>query len=201
LILSEVFAFLFQKQEADSSLLGYALLGLLQQQSSSGYDLRKIFASTPMQSFSDSPGAIYPALARLEKARLIRGRVEDRSGLRRRKVYSLTSAGLDTLKGWLNEPVRHERLVREWNSLILRFAFTDGVLGKGAGAAFLRLLVKELDAYLPTLHEYFAAQQSDMPTSGRLALKSGIVGYEAQLKWAKAALATYEKAKEQKRAS
>jgi DNA-binding PadR family transcriptional regulator len=73
------------------SLLGYALLGLLAQKESSGYDLRKTFADTPMQSFSDSPGAIYPALKRLELSGLIRGKVEQGSGLRRRQLFRLTA--------------------------------------------------------------------------------------------------------------
>ena len=53
--------------KAHYSQLGYALLGLIHQQPLSGYDVKKIFASTPMAGFSDSPGAIYPALRRLEK--------------------------------------------------------------------------------------------------------------------------------------
>jgi hypothetical protein len=39
--------------------LGHALL---HQQPRSGYDLRKIFESSPIAYYSDSPGAIYPAL-------------------------------------------------------------------------------------------------------------------------------------------
>src|SRR3954462_14165168 len=69
--------------------LGYALLGLLQQKPSSGYDLRKIFSSTSMKTYSDSPGAIYPALRRLEQEALIRGTIEEGSGLRRREVFQL----------------------------------------------------------------------------------------------------------------
>ena len=38
-------------------LLGRALLGLLQQGQSSGYDIRRLFTQTPMGTFSDSPGA------------------------------------------------------------------------------------------------------------------------------------------------
>ena len=60
----------------NDSLLGFALLGLIHQQPMSGYDLRKIFASTAMGSFSDSPGAIYPA-RRLEARGLVRGTVEE----------------------------------------------------------------------------------------------------------------------------
>jgi len=64
-------------------LLGYALLGLLTGKPSSGYDLRKFFASTAVGTFSDSPGAIYPALQRLAASGLIRGQIEERGGLRR----------------------------------------------------------------------------------------------------------------------
>lgn len=44
----------------------------------SGYDLRKVFAETALGSYSSSPGAICPALARLEKQGLVIGE-EDRS--------------------------------------------------------------------------------------------------------------------------
>ena len=46
--------------------LEYALLGLLHQQPQSGYDLRKVFETTALGNYSGSPGAIYPALRRLE---------------------------------------------------------------------------------------------------------------------------------------
>jgi DNA-binding PadR family transcriptional regulator len=188
-------------KKTDISLLSYALLGLIQQAPCSGYDLRKMFALTPMQSFSDSPGAIYPALGRLERKRLIRGSVEGRSGLRRRKVFGLTPAGLAALKHWLSGPVRHEEVVREWGGLMLRFAFTDDVLGKGTGKAFLTALVKKLEPYILSLREYLVAQRANMPTSGRLALESGVEGYEAQLQWARAALETYEKEQQSRRQS
>ena len=64
-------------QSCDIPLLGHALLGLLHGSSLSGYDVRKIFTETPMGSFSNSPGAIYPALERLEKAGL-RSHLDDR---------------------------------------------------------------------------------------------------------------------------
>ena len=77
-----------------SSVLGYALLGLVSQQPLSGYDVKKIFATTPMAGFSDSPGAIYPALQRLEKAGLVRSEVKQMAGLRQRRVFRITAKGL-----------------------------------------------------------------------------------------------------------
>jgi len=175
------------------SVLGFALLALLEQQPSSGYDLRKIFTQTPMWSYSDSPGAIYPALERLEKSGLIRGRVETSAGLRRRKVFHLTSAGTADLKKWLRKPVSREGVIRGMAELMLRFAFTERVLGGACAMRFLKDLEKELGLYLPTLREFLKTHKEAMPISGWLALESGIRGYESHLGWTKYAIAMYAK--------
>src|SRR5271169_3258551 len=94
------------------STLGYALLGLIQQQPSSGYDLRKTFTETAMGSFSNSPGAIYPALERLEKRGLIASEVKESAGLRRRRVYRLTSPGEREFKKWLSQHITRDEIVR-----------------------------------------------------------------------------------------
>src|ERR1019366_772892 len=78
----------------DTPVLGYALMGLLHQKARSGYELRKVFATTPIGTFSDSPGSIYPALARLEKRRWIRAAGETGDNPRQRKRFSLALAGL-----------------------------------------------------------------------------------------------------------
>jgi DNA-binding PadR family transcriptional regulator len=54
-------------------VLGYTLMGLLHQKALPGYELRKVFATTRLSSFSDSPGSIYPALARLENGSGVAG--------------------------------------------------------------------------------------------------------------------------------
>lgn len=177
------------------TLLGYALLGLLEQQPRSGYDLRKIFALTPMMAYSDSPGAIYPALRRLERSGLIRGRVENGAGLRRRRVFRPTPAGMTALKSWLSLPLSRNDVVRGLDGVMLRFAFLDRILGKEGAVRFLEQLNHELRSYVPTLREFLRAQGKVMPLSGRLALESGALGYETQLEWTKQALAAYRRAR------
>jgi len=172
-------------------LLGFALLGLLQRKPSSGYELRKVFTDTPMGTFSDSPGAIYPALRRLEMGKLIRGRVEKTSELRQRKIFRPTSAGLSALSAWLTQPVGRADVVHRINELMLRFAFLDTAAGESATVAFLQSLHAELSSYIPTLKQFLATNAAKMPTSGRLALESGILGYEARLVWASRAIVTY----------
>ena len=67
--------------------LEYALLGLVHAEPRSGYDLCKVFETTPMGHYSSSPGAIYPALKRLEGAGLVEGKVEKAGSLRPRKKF------------------------------------------------------------------------------------------------------------------
>jgi DNA-binding PadR family transcriptional regulator len=175
------------------SLLGYALLGLIRQAPASGYDLRRIFATTAMGSFSDSPGAIYPALARLERQGLIEGRVET-SGLRQRQVFRVTGRGLKELKRWLARPIVREHLMHGFDEVMLRFAFMDGAAGREASQEFLRALVEALRPYIRELRAYLEEHETEMPLSGMLALECGIRGYEANLEWANHALEVYARA-------
>ena len=172
--------------------LGYALLGLLQKPSS-GYDLRKVFSSTSMKSYSDSPGAIYPALARLEKAGLIRGAIEEGSGMRRRQVFRLTPKGLSELKQWITRPITREDLIRGPQDIMLRFAFSETVLGPAAAINLLHSLEPALASYIEALRQEFETLKPLVPTCGRLAFECGIRGTEGLLEWSHYALATYEK--------
>jgi DNA-binding PadR family transcriptional regulator len=180
----------------DISLLGFALLGLLHQQPMSGYDLRKVFATSAMGSFSDSPGAIYPALKRLEARGLVRGTVETSTGLRQRRMFRNTVKGQAALKAWLRRPLTLDDVIRRLDELMLRFSFMDRTLGESRSVAFLQALVGRIADYIPSLQQYLEAHAPEMPRSGRLALECGVYGYEAQLKWAKAALSTYERRRE-----
>lgn len=171
--------------------LGYALLGLLQQRPFSGYDLRKFFATTPMRGFSDSPGAIYPALRRLEEGGFVRSKVE-RAGLRQRQMFRPTTAGIAAFRKWQTRTVSQEDVVRRADELMLRFAFMDQTAGRDQARRFLKELASELAAYTSSLRSYLAAAEP-MPTSGRLALESGIQRYEALLRWARGAIAAYQK--------
>ena len=177
----------------DGSILGFALLGLLHGKPQSGYDLRKVFATTAMGSFSDSPGAIYPALARLEKQGKIRGKVEESAGVRRKRTYLLTPKGKAAFRDWLAQPITRDDIVHRIGELMLRFAFMGGIVEPRQIARFLRDLEREIAAYIPTLEEFIATQRRQMSLSGRLALECGIQEYLARLEWARSAAARFEK--------
>jgi DNA-binding PadR family transcriptional regulator len=179
----------------NDSLLGYALLGLIHEQPQSGYDLRKIFASTAMGTFSDSPGAIYPALRRLEKRKLVSGTIVESATLRRRRVFRITPQGLDAFKAWLMQPVMRDDVIRRIPDLMVRFAFMDQTVGEDRTAEFLSEYAGEMAGYIPSLQQYLEAHASAMPLSSRLALECGIQEYETRLQWARTSIILYEQRK------
>jgi DNA-binding PadR family transcriptional regulator len=179
----------------DVPLLGYALLGLIDLKPSSGYDLRKVFAETAIGNYSSSPGAIYPALERLESQRLIRGVVEDSAGLRRRRIYHSTSAGTAELKRWLAKSIRQEDVMRGAPELMLRFSFMEHRLSSEAAVNFLQEFRAGLKTYLSGLESYARGNAKQMPLSGRLALESGIRGYRGMYDWTAYAIRAYRQAK------
>jgi DNA-binding PadR family transcriptional regulator len=177
------------------SLLGYALLGLLHQKSRSGYDLRKIFANTPMGTFSDSPGAIYPALQRLEKQGLVRGQLQPSSGRRRRRVFRPTASGRRSFKVWQTKSISADDVIHRLDELMLRFGFMDETAGSAQASRFLKSLTRELRRYTPALRKYLKANAGQMPLSGRLALESGVRSYEELLRWSRSCLTKYARRK------
>jgi len=180
-------------KKSSSTLLGYALLGVLHQKPASGYDVRKIFLETAMGNFSDSPGSIYPALRRLQERKLVTAHIEQGAGLRRRRILRITPAGLVELKTWLKTPMDARAVARKLDEWMLRFSFFDGVLGEWETLGFLESFETALKAYVPSLQEFLLTSGSKMSISGRLALENGLLGYETQLRWAAHAIKTYKR--------
>jgi len=179
---------------AAAPLLGYALMGLLNQKAQSGYELRKFFATSPIGAFSDSPGSIYPALARLEKRRWIRAAGEDDDNPRQRKRFSLTPAGLAEFKHWLAQPVTQAEITHALESFWLRCAFIQQVLGLAETLRLLREADREMTVYLAGLRDYQRRIMSGVEFgSGRLAFECGIAGVAVNLRGIRRAIVRLER--------
>jgi DNA-binding PadR family transcriptional regulator len=176
------------KQTIDSHL-SLAILGLLSIKPMSGYDLRKVFLTTAIKAFSASPGAIYPALGRLEREGFIAGTVEKKDTLRPRMVYTLTRRGRTGLVASLSKPVTGEDVIRRMDGLLLRFAFMSGLVGIDKTLDFLGALTKETEGYLEVLEAEFLASAPGLSFSGRAALEQGVESYRMTARWAKKTLA------------
>lgn len=169
--------------------LELAILGLLREQPRSGYELRKVFATTAIGLFSDSPGAVYPALRRLTAAALIEGST-DESTRRGKETFRLTAAGRRALRDELARPATEEDVATDPDRLMLRFAFMEPELGRDAAIRFLESYASSAAGYTAELRR----DRKDLPDrasiTARLALEQGIALYAARSRWAVQAVKT-----------
>lgn len=174
-------------RERSPTRLEYALLGLLHQQPQSGYDLRKVFSTTALGNYSSSPGAIYPALKRLEARGLVSGEIDDANELRPRKLFSPTPEGRAVFRDWLEAEFSNEDVERRFDTLMLKFAFHWILQDPSASRAFLLALADGLDATLESLEAQRKMFPQQTPLQPRLALGAGIEQTRAAARWARGA--------------
>jgi DNA-binding PadR family transcriptional regulator len=165
--------------------LEYALLGLIGISPMTGYDVHKVFATTPLAHFSSSPGAIYPALRRLARRGLLDSQLDSTTEARPRRVYALTGAGEEALEAWLSRPVTREELIRSGGAPILRFALAEGRLSTEEVVAYLASYREALESYLEELYGHEREMTPDAPLHPRLALQHGIRRYQSEVEWTK----------------
>ena len=185
------------KQENSLSSLSLAILGLISQQPQSGYDLRKVFSTTPMGHFSSSPGAIYPALRRIEAHGSVRPAARPEKNGRQRTTYQITRRGLAILRRHVSQPITRDDVIWRMDDLMLRFAFMDRLVGRRRTLHFLAELASEIDRYLVTLRGYLADVKETIPPCGRLAMEQGIAGYKMNAQWARRAIRELSEPKQQ----
>jgi DNA-binding PadR family transcriptional regulator len=97
-----------------------ALLGFLSWGAMSGYDLSQMIAGSISNFWSESPGRIYPILARLVDEGLATRAETVSDGGRLRHVYAITERGRAVFEAWLHEPVKPRP---HRNELLLKLFF------------------------------------------------------------------------------
>jgi DNA-binding PadR family transcriptional regulator len=165
--------------------LDYALLGLLVAKPRSGYGLRKVFQTTPLGAYSDSPGSIYPALRKLEASGHLTGTAaEDGRG---RRTLRPTAKGKRALVAWLEAPITAELLTRDTAGVNLRLAFVSDVTPR----RFRPLLEEYRAALLMRLADVDAARREldqQLSPSARAAVDLGVHVLRARAEWCAKAL-------------
>jgi len=138
-----------------------------------------------MGHFSSSPGAIYPALKRIQEQGWITGTIEKKQTLRPRQVYRLTKKGEEVLRQHLSQPVTHEDVVWHFDDLMLRFAFMGEILGREETLRFLHAFLSGIESYVSALKQHLEAVRESMPPNGRFAMENGIEHYKMNARWAR----------------
>ncbi len=170
--------------------LRHGLLGLLDQQPATGYELTKSFDEIGQWAWHASHSHIYPELRKMTEAGLVE--VVDVQS-RGRKTYAVTEAGRQELRTWLLlDP--GEESVR--NATALRM-FLVGSLEPDEARVFLQRFVDQAETRLEQLHaqmEEAGEQWRDNPLAiGRLAAERGKYVLPAVRDWALWGLAQLDK--------
>ncbi len=172
------------------TLLDYAILGLIQNQPRSGYNIRKVFETTALGVYSSSPGTIYPALKRLQKNGLVKKITRKDTN---KNEVQITQKGIQALKNWLLKPIEKRDVERSRDELLLRFAFMEELLTAHQKITFLESFHDLLKIYIKELKAYHDREAGNLPIHGRLSFEHGIATYQTTLRWCKTALLFFKK--------
>jgi DNA-binding PadR family transcriptional regulator len=135
-----------------------AVLGALSVMPMTGYAVRESIRDVLGHFWNESFGQIYPALARLEKAKLIRREGGKRTAS---SVFAITPAGTERLRQLLSEPIQ---VVPPRNGLMLRLFF-----GRQIGPDACRALLAQARADAEQRLAGYQAIRHEIDTDDELA--------------------------------
>jgi PadR family transcriptional regulator AphA len=124
----------------------FAILGMLNANPLTGYDLTKIFADSDVFYWSGNNSQIYHALVELHRGKLVTQTIEHQDSGPSRKVYHITDAGRKALQEWVLSPpelpqIRHPFLIQlAWGDQV-EAAELDDLLGRYEDEVRVKLLM------------------------------------------------------------
>jgi len=83
--------------------LKHGLLGLLDEKSMTGYELKKLFNESLNFFWFAQTSQIYRDLGELEKKGFLESRIEEQSGKPDKRLYTITGKGREEFLSWLND--------------------------------------------------------------------------------------------------
>ncbi|MDC7124206.1 MAG: PadR family transcriptional regulator [Spirochaetales bacterium] len=92
----------------------YVILGLLNHEDLTGYDIKKQVENNLSNFWDISYGQIYPELKKLENYKFISCRIDNSENGSLKKIYSITETGRTELISWLESSTRDERIKFEF---------------------------------------------------------------------------------------
>lgn len=190
--------------------LEYGIMCVIARAPLTGSEVCRLFRRYPLAGTGKSPGAVYPALYRLEEAGLVCGRprwtrtersyrlrgrywraavgagppVADRGTVRE---FGLTGAGVAALGVWASRRVTRREVLERPEHLMLRFVLCTGLAGPTAArrvALQCRRVCRELAAELAAEVE---GARGVVSPGARLALECARAEFEVRVEWSRRA--------------
>ncbi len=167
--------------------LSHAILGFLEYQPMSGYDLKKFFDQSVSHFWSATQSHIYKALENLEKEGFVESRMIPQEGKPNRKQYQITDAGRSELRRWVSTPLPLEITREAW---LIQIFFAHGITNE----EIVQLFEKRIEAIREYLTQCQVAQAHIDENSKQLGIKRlsslwqltldyGTDYYEHEIEW------------------
>ena len=129
-------------------MLKYALLGFLNYQPMTGYDLERLISQSTSHFWHATLAQVYTVLKQLEKDKAVTSYVKPQEGRPDRRIYEITESGKEDLIGWLSEPQTEIDAMKA--PFILR-AFFMGLIDADTALTHLKLMLSAHRAKRDTL--------------------------------------------------
>ncbi|HVN52938.1 MAG TPA: PadR family transcriptional regulator [Anaerolineaceae bacterium] len=180
-------------------MIRFILLGFLNYQPMTGYNLKQAIDSSTAHFWHAYHSQIYTTLRQMEADGLVVSRFVQEESQPDRRVYTITPAGKQALKEWLDHPLREVSPIKE--ELLVRIFFSAQRDPQEVLAELI--LQRELHREKAAAYQVIAAHMSEYSHQGeanlerdeafwRLTLKMGIRYEEAYLAWLEEAIQTVQ---------
>ena len=172
--------------------LSHAILGFLDYQPMSGYDLKKFFDQSVSHFWSATQSHIYKSLETLEKDGMVKSQIIAQDSKPNRKQYQITTAGKTELRRWISTPLPLEGARQAWLIQVffahhltnqeITHLFEKRIDGLRAALAGCQLAQKNIDES----HKRIGVKR--LHNLWQLTLDYGISYYKNEIKWLKKTL-------------
>jgi len=155
------------------------ILGILTQQSMSGYDIKRMLKGLGWLVGDASYGSLYPALHALHQDGLVTVEVQPGHDKPPRKVYSITEQGKTVLGAWVSEPQAANPSLK---AFVMRLNLA-GSLSEAGLVSDLRHRRAQVAAHHSALQEEARAFDDQVDLGHRLTHNYGVALAAAELAW------------------
>ena len=166
------------------NILSYAILGLIDKERITGYDLTKRFNASVADFWSANQSQIYPELKKLVQARLIEYEVVIQGEVLEKKLYSITAEGKEVLKKWMLE--EDPALPQSKDVFKLRIYLAEQLTKEQLLDKLLKRqqqCVNLLNRYQSKFKDYTDLPVPPVQLGDYILLKGAMAQLEAQLGW------------------
>ena len=170
---------------ASTVSIRHFILGLLNRQPMSGYDIKSFLKSLSWLIDSPSFGSLYPALHALLENGLVTVEVVSRQDKPPRKIYSITESGRQVLQEWLDQPIGSGVSLK---AFLMRLVLASNLSQAGL-VAYLEQRRTQVAAHQLDLEQTAGVMDEGMDLGERLVLEYGLAVAAAELDWLDSTLA------------